>query len=326
MPLRSVSYGGGIGGLAPATPYGGGTAFGEKYPVPDPLEIARRTAQGNLANLPDYEAYANKIDAANYIKMMDQIRKGNPNYDQQVLQNAGMISDELGGKIPQDVVDQLTQRGAERGITIGSPGSPNTNAALMKAFYTTSTGQQEAGAKNYLNFQASIPRAPITDPSKYGADPNSVYTAQLLANTVRAAPDPQQKYFQELAAAQSGVNAGRGAYGGGGFTPGAYTPPTLTPYRPAPPPGPTSITGTGTPTPSAYGSGSTVPPERYNPQGNWSPTDEEDMNALMYGDDNQYWDIGNESNTQQTPYQFGQPNFTGSYGQDWDPFADAIGG
>ena len=324
--IGSYSSGGGgsIGGITPGAPYGGGTPFGQKYPVPDPIEIARRTAAGNLANLGTYEEYAGKIDAAQYIKMMNQIRQGNPDYDKQVLLNAGMISDELAGKIPQDVVDQLTQLGAERGIQIGSPGSPNTNAALMKAFYDTSTNQQAAGAKNYLNFQASIPRTTLTDPSKFGADPNSVYTAQLLANAINAAPDPEQKYWQEMSAAQSGVNAGRNAYGGGGIQTGGYTPPTLTPYRPAPPPGPTSVSGgfredPWVPSDQDYAkfNSNFSTPAGYNPNGNWSPQDEEDMNAVMYG----YF--GDES--QQTPYQFGVPDFTGDYGE-WDPFADEIGG
>jgi hypothetical protein len=320
--IGSYTSGGAVGGITPGAPYSGGTPFGQKYPVPDPLEIARRTAQGNLANLADYEAYANKIDAAQYIKMMNQIRQGNPDYDKQVLLNAGMISDELAGKIPQDVVDQLTQLGAERGVQIGSPGSPNTNAALMKAFYDTSTRQQELGAKNYLNFQASIPRTTLTDPSKFGADPNSVYTAQLLANAINASPDPEQRYYQELAAAQSGIKAGRAASGGGGgIQPGAYTPPTLTPYRPAPPPGPTMLSGgfredPWVPTNQDYANfntGFNKTPPTTAPSGDWTQEDEDFFNSLESG----YF--GEEGD----PFEVPQGN-VGQWGNPyWNPFEDA---
>ena len=68
----------------------------------DAREIARRTAAGNLANLPTYEAYAGKIDAAQYIKMMDQIRKMETSGNgQQFIQT--MYGDQPGQRVASEV-------------------------------------------------------------------------------------------------------------------------------------------------------------------------------------------------------------------------------
>jgi hypothetical protein len=234
-----------------------------------------------------------------------------------------MTSDQLAGMVPRDVQNQLVQFGAERGIGTGTMGSPANNAALMKAFYDTSKAQQETGAKNYLNFQASIPHTPTMDITKLMTDPNKMYESWLNANMIAAAPVPRERAMAELGAAQSGIKQGMGGYGGGGITLPQGNPAAdiLSRYRPTAAPGPTVFGGgwreeapqepqdwytrtygrpPGT-APGSQGPGTTDV---------WTQEDEDMMNELMYGGGGESYsgpgrisDFGNENNLM----DFGNP-------------------
>ena len=95
----------------------------------------------------------------------------------------------LRGQVPTDVTQQIQQRGAERGVAMGSPGSPNANAAWLRALGLTSLGLQQQGEQNLTG---AIARTPI--PELW--NPMALYV-------------PERTAFNELQAA-------RGAGGGGG--------------------------------------------------------------------------------------------------------------
>ena len=53
-----------------------------------------------------------------------------PNYNADISTLGTNINSEVSGQLPADVVNQIAQAGAERGVATGSPGSPNANAEL----------------------------------------------------------------------------------------------------------------------------------------------------------------------------------------------------
>lgn len=121
-----------------------------------------------------------------------------PDYESMVAQRSANTGAQLRGEVPQDVVNQLIQGAAERGILTGSPGSPNSNASYLKALGLTSIGQQQAGSQNLSQSIADTPVPQLFNPS-------SLFVPEHLAG-------------MELSAAQAGLGAGRGmgGYGGGG--------------------------------------------------------------------------------------------------------------
>jgi hypothetical protein len=125
-----------------------------------------------------------------------------PDYENLVAQRSKNIGAELRGEVPQDVVNQILQQGAERGIMTGSPGSPNSNAAMLRALGLTSREMQQQGS---ANLSRSISDTPV---------PQLFYPQSLFV--------PQTLAAQSLAAAQSGLTRG-GDAGGAGRGYGAHS-------------------------------------------------------------------------------------------------------
>lgn len=128
-----------------------------------------------------------------------------PNYEQMVAQRSQNTGAQLRGEVPQDVVNQIIQGAAERGILTGSPGSPNSNAAYLRGLGLTSIGQQQAGSQN---LSQSISDTPV--PQLF--NPSSLFVPEHLGS-------------MELSAAQAGMGSGRG--GGGGYGGGSIGMPSL---------------------------------------------------------------------------------------------------
>jgi hypothetical protein len=215
--------------------------------------MAKLAADANAANLGSYEQIAAKVNAANYIQMMDQIRKGFPGYDGTILNIGNMIGDQTKGVVPRDVINNLTQFGAERGVNIGQGvDSPNTTAALMKAFYDTSQDQQKTGMANYATMMGSVPRTSLLDVSKMFTDPNQLYEANLLANTIAASPNPYARAQEEMNRLREGVGSGSSATGPngrstpqiGGSDVNELLKSIIGQYQGRPAPGPTAVYGT----------------------------------------------------------------------------------
>ncbi len=170
-------------------------------------------------------------------------------------QSSGNIGSLLSGNIPADVVRNLTQSAAERGIAMGSPGSDNSNSALLRSLGLTSLDLQGEGQKYLSAADARNPGAPIFDP-----------TSQLLTPYQAGNLNNQNARLQlEWWNALHGGGGGRtGGGGGGGHTVGdtsalpswfsGLTGGTPSPQAPVSMPG-----GTGTTTTSTLGGSSYTP-------------------------------------------------------------------
>lgn len=108
-----------------------------------------------------------------------------PGYQSLINQQSQNIGGLLRGQVPGDVQTLLQQQGAERGVAMGSPGSPNSNAAWLRALGLTSLGLQKEGAGQLSQVRADTPVPELWNPM-------SLYVPQLLAQ-------------QELDAARAGT-------------------------------------------------------------------------------------------------------------------------
>jgi hypothetical protein len=111
-----------------------------------------------------------------------------PGYQAMTGQQSQNILSQLKGEVPQDVINQVLQQAAERGIATGTAGGPNANAAYMKMLGLTSLGLQQQGAQNLTQAIANTPVPELFNPM-------SLYVPEKLAGL-------------SLGAAQSGVNMG----------------------------------------------------------------------------------------------------------------------
>ncbi len=111
-----------------------------------------------------------------------------PGYSANVGQRAQNTGSYLRGQVPEDVTNQIMQRGAERGVATGSPGSPNANAAWLRALGLTSLGLQQQGSQQLSQEIQDTPYPQLWNPLElYMSD---------------------KKAQDELAAAGSGNRAG----------------------------------------------------------------------------------------------------------------------
>lgn len=114
-----------------------------------------------------------------------------PGYANMVGQRSQNAMSMLNGQIPDDVISQISQGAAERGIMGGSPASPNANAAYLRALGLTSLDMQNQGSELLSKSIADTPVPELWNPM-------SLYVPQTLAAD-------EAKY------AQQGIKAGAAA-------------------------------------------------------------------------------------------------------------------
>lgn len=196
-------------------PYNYQPAYGGIPQLTNPTATASSAISGNLANLPQLQGLVSGI---------------NPQYTRQ----QDIIGQELAGQVPQDVVNQLAQQAAERGIAIGSPGSPNSLANYLTRFLGTSYGIQRQGMSE-ANTLGQLTEEMMRPYMVSAADQQAAEAMQSIYN---AAPVPSE-------AAKAAEDAIRRAYdlygrdmiagaGGAGGRPGYAIGPTPYSGRPQP--------------------------------------------------------------------------------------------
>lgn len=140
---------------------------------------------------------ANNLNTFMAGEAQNQYLQNLPNYAGMINQQSNNISQQLKGQLPQDVIDQIGQQAAERGISNGMTGGQNTNSAYLRALGLNSLQMQQTGAQNLAQVRADTPVSPLFNPATF------------------MVPD----YFgnKELGAARMGMQSGRG-FGGANIT------------------------------------------------------------------------------------------------------------
>lgn len=92
------------------------------------------------------------------------------------------IGSQLRGELPADVVRNLQQQAAERGVGGGFAGAPNETAAYLRALGLTTLDLQNMGQENLTRALGRNSAAPLFDPSTMVLNP---YQAGMLTNQGR---------------------------------------------------------------------------------------------------------------------------------------------
>lgn len=199
-------WGGGSGGAAA---YGG---------VPNPVSPATAPAAaigsnlGNVAGLFQLAQGAGAASGAGGVANLGTALPGAPEAQQTAL---GVVNNDLAGVLAPDVVNNIEQIAAERGISTGSPGSPNSNAALLKGIGENTQQLQQAGLTGLNALTAAAPTGPAFNPASMFLNPGEALEQENYNSQLGAAPNPQAAAMANLTALNRGASGG-GGWGGGG--------------------------------------------------------------------------------------------------------------
>lgn len=195
-------------------PYNYQPAYGGIPQLTSPTTTASSAIAGNVANLP---------------QLGTLVRGINPQYQTQ----QDIIGEELAGTVPSDVVSQLRQQAAERGLAIGAPGSDNVLSNYLTRFLGTSYGIQrqgmsEANTLGQLTAEMMRPYMVTAEDQQAAEAMQSIYNAAPVPSEAAKAAEDAIKRAYDLYGQDMISGAGGGS--GGRFT----TQGTAPSYRPAP--------------------------------------------------------------------------------------------
>ena len=217
--------------------------------VPSPTSTAGGAIGGNITNMADLLKMILGASGASAAGAQSQLQSNLPGYAPMTQQASTDILSNLQGQIPQDVKNQIIQSAAERGISVGA-GSPNANAALLRAMGLTSLGLENTGQQQLTAAIGRTPVGPAQNPANYLVTPAQQQAAAEEQAILNAAPIPAQAAQARLNQLLAGLNAGRGAYGGGGGLP---SPSSQSPTQDIINRYLGTVTGGGLPSPSGQG-------------------------------------------------------------------------
>jgi len=211
--LRTL-YGAGTpsaGSLTSGPVSGYNPAFGGVPSVPNPISTQQQAVQGDLSNLFGLQQLGGGLNQFNAQQAAGQYQANLPLYNQLNQQGSQNILSNLQGKLPQDVVDLIGRQAAERGVAIGSPGSPNANASLLRSLGLTSLDLMNQGQNQFTQAIGRTPTGPLFNPASMFVTPEQQQMAQLLQNIFGSAPIPGAAAAANMNALSAGVNRGQGA-------------------------------------------------------------------------------------------------------------------
>lgn len=188
-------------------PAGWDPAYGGVPEIPSPDASAAQSNYWNQILLPALFSTGNAYNLFNYDQRMGQVQ-GTPGF-------AGVASN-LAGQLPQDVVNQLAQQAAQRGVlTGGAPDSPNLNAAYLSSIGRNSLQQQQLGQQQLNSLLGQFQQAAPFNLMSGLVTSEEEQAARNAANTNAGAPNPRDAAMEEQRKLLEAIEAGKRAAGAG---------------------------------------------------------------------------------------------------------------
>jgi hypothetical protein len=135
-----------------------------------------------------------------------------PKLDALTNQSLKNIGSGLQGQLSPDVIAGLTQRGAERGISVGS-NSPNAGAAILRAMGLTSMDVQQAAEKNLQPYQERSAAVNLANIGQQGENYRAILDASEAMRRLQLSESGQMQRLsvQEQGDTQRAILAGQQA-------------------------------------------------------------------------------------------------------------------
>jgi hypothetical protein len=193
-------------------------SYGGVPNVPDPISSAYQSTIGNIGNLGSIYNLAGGINTFGAQQAAGQYQANLPGYADMTKTASADILQNLEGQVPADVISNLQQGAAERGIATGAPGSSNAGAQYLKALGLTSLGQENLGQTQLTSAIQRTPTSPLFNVASELVSPTDEQAARTAANMYAAAPNPAVAAQTAMDNAAAGLKAGAGGAGGGGLS------------------------------------------------------------------------------------------------------------
>lgn len=123
------------------------------------------------------------------------------------------IASETAGKVPDDVINQLKEQGAESNVSSGAA----SNASYLKALGLTSLGLKEQGQKDFESILPSVPGYNISQNPEFQTSSNLSYEEKIQQEIFQRQQQQQQVAFQQQQLALDTAKKGFGAGAGGTY-------------------------------------------------------------------------------------------------------------
>lgn len=207
----------GASNLTGANAMAGHGAYGLVPQIPNPVSTAMGSIAGNQTNLGALTTLGTGTTQLNANLGAMPYNMNLPGYQGLLGQSSQNILSNLKGVIDPSTWEQLQQKMAERGTSVGiTPNSPNFDTALMRALGENITATEALGQQQ---FNAAVGRTPTGQPFNVAGqqlNPADLQAAQYAANVNAAAPDPTMSAQANLDALLRAIEAGRQATTGMG--------------------------------------------------------------------------------------------------------------
>src|SRR5271155_1061050 len=144
---------------------GGAAAYGSVPNTVAPAAAPAAAIGSNLGNVAGLFQLAQGAGAASGAGGSANLNTALPGAGAAQQTALGVVNNDLAGNLAPDVVNQIEQIAAERGVSTGAgAGSPNNNAALLKDIGLTSQGLQQTGLQDLNALTAAAPTGPQFNP------------------------------------------------------------------------------------------------------------------------------------------------------------------
>lgn len=190
-------------------------AYGSNPSIPTASASQPGAISGNIGELGALYGLSTGVGSASAAGQAAQYNANLPGYQNLMTTASGDIQNELEGQLSPDVINQITESAAERGVATGAPGGPNGNAAYLKALGLTSLGLEEQGQQDLTAAIGRTPVGPAFNPASMLVTPGEQQSSAAQAAIAAAQPNGLAAAMANMAAARAGLNTGAG---GGGAT------------------------------------------------------------------------------------------------------------
>ena len=168
-----------------------GSLFGQVPGVANPIVSASQAVGGNRGNLTNIANLTYGADTIGAAGAKIPFENNLPGYDNLVSTASGNTQSELNGQLPQDVINQITQQAAERGVATGQGvNSDNTNAEMLRSLGLTSLNLQQTGQSDLSRLIGETPTGPQYNPANDFVSPDQEQAALQGVQNAMAAPNP----------------------------------------------------------------------------------------------------------------------------------------
>jgi len=176
-------------------------------PAAEHVELgAAQTAalKSNLTALPDIEALAGKFDEFSIDELLKMMDRFSPGTSDALKKIPKILSDQLAGKVPADVLKQIKQGVGSRAWAEGLSPSQRTSLSATAIGETSYSIQQQGvtAAERWISqVSSAAPRfdfskmfiTPIQEAENMWKNEDARYQQEWLANRLRAMPSPTEQ-------------------------------------------------------------------------------------------------------------------------------------